>query len=150
MAAMAGDSFFLDGVDISVTGEPDATDVNTVEAQLSAFNARMVGMGNAVPVAALARRGGALVGGATGFTLWGWLFINYLWVSDELRGGGLGTHLLGEAEAVARERGCWAAWLYTFSFQAPGFYERLGYRQFGQLEDFPPGHTRYFFWKPLG
>src|SRR5262245_60252644 len=149
VATMADDSFFLDGVDVSVTGEPDVADVNAVEARLFAYNAQIVGMGNAVPVAALARRGEALIGGATGFTLWGWLFINYLWVSDELRGLGLGTDLLGKAEAVARGRGCLAVWLYTFSFQSPGFYERLGYRQFGRLEDFPQGHARYFLWKPL-
>ena len=106
-------------------------------------------MDKAVPVAALARRRGVLVGGATGFTHRGWLFIQCLWVSDELRGRGLGAHLLGRAETAARERDCRAVWLDTFSFQAPGFYEKLGYRQFGQLDEFPPGHARHFVWKPL-
>jgi GNAT superfamily N-acetyltransferase len=72
-----------------------------------------------------------------------------LWVSEELRGGGLGAHLLGTAEAAARERGCGAVWLDTFSFQAPDFYKKPGYRQFGQLDDFPPGHAHHFLWKPL-
>jgi GNAT superfamily N-acetyltransferase len=106
-------------------------------------------MDKAVPMAALARQRGVLVGGATGYTHRGWLFIQYLWVSDELRGRGLGAHLLGRAETSARERGCRAVWLDTFSFQAPGFYEKLGYRQFGQLDEFPPGHARHFVWKPL-
>lgn len=77
------------------------------------------------------------------------MFIQHLWIAEDLRGGGLGALLLGRAEAAARERGCRAVWLDTFSFQAPGFYKKLGYLQFGQLDDFPPGHTRHFLWKPL-
>jgi hypothetical protein len=52
-------------------------------------------------------------------------------------------------EDAARRRGCRAAWLDTFSFQAPGFYRGLGYRVFGKLAGYPPGHTRHFLWKPL-
>ncbi len=33
--------------------------------------------------------------------------------------------------------------------QAPGFYERLGYTIFGTLEDYPPGHSRFFFRKTV-
>ena len=90
-----------------------------------------------------------MVGGAVGYTQWEWLFIHYLWVCDELRGTGLGAQLLSTAEAEGRARGCGAAWLDTFSFQAPGFYQKLGYRQFAQLDDFPPGQARHFLWKPL-
>jgi GNAT superfamily N-acetyltransferase len=147
---VANKASFPDGVDVSVTGEPDAADLDAVMAGLVEFNARVADMDKAMPMAVLARRDGAIVGGATGFTHWEWLFIRHLWVSDELRGGGLGAHLLGTAEATARERGCGAVWLDTFSFQAPGFYQKLGYRQFGQLDDFPPGHARHFLWKPLG
>jgi GNAT superfamily N-acetyltransferase len=132
-----------------VTAEPDAADVDAVKAGLVEFNARAVGVDKAVPMAVFARRDGVLLGGAVGFTHWEWLFIHYLWVSDELRGEGLGAHLLGMAETEGRERGCGAVWLDTFSFQAPGFYKRLGYRQFGQLDDFPPGQARHFLWKPL-
>jgi hypothetical protein len=39
--------------------------------------------------------------------------------------------------------------LDTFSFQAPGFYQKLGYRVFGELVDFPPGHTRQYLTKRL-
>jgi GNAT superfamily N-acetyltransferase len=149
VAAVTNESSAPDGIDVSVTGEPDTGDLEVVKAGLVEFNARVAGFDKAVPMAVFARRDGVLVGGAVGFTHWEWLFIHYLWVSDELRGGGLGAHLLGTAEATARERGCGAVWLDTFSFQAPGFYKGLGYRQFGQLDDFPPGHARHFLWKPL-
>ena len=138
-----------DRVEVSVTGEPDPADLDAVKAGLVAFNAQSVGIDKAEPLAVFARRDGLVVGGATGFTQWEWLFIKHLWISGEVRGGGFGSHLLGKAEAAARERGCAAVWLDTFSFQAPGFYERLGYRKFGQLDDFPSGHVRHFLWKPL-
>ena len=140
---------FPHGVDVSVTAEPSAADLDAVRAGLVAFNERLLGTDKPSPVGVFARRDGVLVGGATGFTRWGWLFVEYLWVSDEARGGGLGTRLLRDAEATARERGCGKVWLDTFSFQAPDFYARLGYRQFGELDDFPPGHVRHFLWKPL-
>jgi ribosomal protein S18 acetylase RimI-like enzyme len=57
--------------------------------------------------------------------------------------------LMREAEAVARENGCTGIWLDTFSFQAPGFYEKLGYTVFGTLADYPPGHSRFFLHKTL-
>jgi ribosomal protein S18 acetylase RimI-like enzyme len=54
---------------------------------------------------------------------------------------------MNEAEAEAIHRGCRGAWLDTFSFQARGFYERLGYSIFGTIENFPPGHRRFFLKK---
>jgi GNAT superfamily N-acetyltransferase len=78
-----------------------------------------------------------------------WLFVNWLWVSELYRKHGVGSELMGAAEATAREQGCRAAYLDTFTFQAPKFYERLGYREFGRLEDFPPGHSRVWFSKAL-
>jgi GNAT superfamily N-acetyltransferase len=90
-----------------------------------------------------------LVGGVYGATIWGWLMIEGLWVRETLRGRGLGRQLLAAAEAAAVARGCRAAWLGTFDFQARAFYERTGYRVFGALKDFPSGHTHYEMWKAL-
>ena len=66
-----------------------------------------------------------------------------------MRGAGLGRQLLQRAEAIARERGCHGLWLDTFSFQARGFYEKLGFSLFGEIEDYPPGHSRFFLRKRL-
>lgn len=63
---------------------------------------------------------------------------------------GLGGRMLGLAEDEARRRGCRAAVLYTISFQAPGFYERYGYRIFGAIDSDPPGTSRIFMTKALG
>jgi len=84
-----------------------------------------------------------------GSTYWGWFYINLMWVKDEFRGQGYGHRLLMLAEEEARKRGAKNAYLDTFSFQAPDFYKKLGYQDFGELGDFPAGHTRYFLKKEL-
>ena len=91
----------------------------------------------------------ALQGGLLGYTHWNWLFISHLWVADSQRGRGYGRALVARAEEVALHRGCGHAHLDTFDFQARAFYERLGYMVFGQLADYPSGHTRYFLQKEL-
>lgn len=93
---------------------------------------------------------GKVLGGLWGSTGWQWLFVHLLWLPETLRGAGLGRDLLHRAEAEAMARGCGNVWLDTFSFQARGFYERLGYTVFGTLEGYPPGHRRYFLQKRLG
>jgi len=90
-----------------------------------------------------------IVGGLIGATYWNWLYIDLLFVNEELRGRGYGHRLLKFAEDEARKRGAKNVYLDTFSFQAPDFYKKYGYHVFGELKDFPPGHQRYFFTKQL-
>lgn len=90
-----------------------------------------------------------VVGGLLGSTSYGYLHIDAVFVPVALRGTGIGRELVLVAEAEALGRGCIGAWLDTFSFQAPGFYEKLGYSLFAVLHDNPPGHTRHFFKKSL-
>lgn len=90
-----------------------------------------------------------ILGGVLGEIFWGWFHIDLIWVKEELRGRGYGHNLLTRAEEEARQRGAKHAFLDTFSFQAPEFYEKRGYRVFGELGEFPPGHQRYFFTKEL-
>ncbi|CAA9322262.1 MAG: hypothetical protein AVDCRST_MAG93-5801, partial [uncultured Chloroflexia bacterium] len=90
-----------------------------------------------------------IVGGLLGGTYWNWLHVEILWLSEEIRAQGHGGRLLDEAERMAVERGCIAAQLDTMSWQALPFYEHRGYTVFGVLDDFPPGHHKYFLQKPL-
>jgi GNAT superfamily N-acetyltransferase len=91
----------------------------------------------------------SVAGGLIGSTYWDWLYVSLLWVKEDLRGRGHGHRLLALAEDEARNRGAKNAYLDTFSFQAPDFYLKQGYRVFGQLDDFPAGHQRYFLTKEL-
>ena len=135
---------------LAVEDKPAAADVDALADGLEAHNeARWPGHRPWRDLAVFVRGpDGAVAAGLAGHTYAGWLFVQYLWVSDGLRGAGTGRGLMAEAERLARERGCHSAYLDTFSFQARGFYEGLGYKVFGAL-DYPPGHQRFFLRKRL-
>ena len=90
-----------------------------------------------------------IVGGVLAEIYWEWLYIDLLWVREDLRGHGHGRQLMIRMEDAARQHGAKNVYLDTFSFQAPDFYKKLGYQVFGELQDFPPGQQRYFFRKQL-
>jgi GNAT superfamily N-acetyltransferase len=92
---------------------------------------------------------GAVAGGLWGFSMFEWLHVQMLLVPASLRGIGIGTALMAVAEAEARRRGCRGIHLDAFSFQADGFYRKLGFALFGTLPDCPPGHSRRFFYKRI-
>ena len=135
---------------IDIEDAPSDADVEVLPNRLEAFNeSGWPGHQPWRPLAVFARDREHVVAGLGGETYCGWLFIRYLWVSDALRGRGIGRELMGGAEVRALERGCHSAWVDTFSFQAPGFYRKLGYEVFGEL-DYPPGNKRFFLQKRLG
>ena len=90
-----------------------------------------------------------ILGGVIGATHYDWLYVDLMWIKEELRGQGYGDKLLELTEEEARKRGAKNAYLDTFSFQAPGFYKKYGYQVFGELSGFPEGHTRYYLKKEL-
>jgi GNAT superfamily N-acetyltransferase len=118
---------------------------------LKRFNEQQSGVGDSRPLAVIVRDPATRkpVGGLTGWTSRGLLFVDLFFLPNGLRGGGLGSRLLRLAEDEARRRGCVSAVLYTLSFQAPGFYERHGYRVLGTVPCLPPGTSRVFLTKPL-
>ncbi|MBX3673297.1 MAG: GNAT family N-acetyltransferase [Burkholderiales bacterium] len=122
-----------------------------IAAPLVRFNDSRAGpSGNRPLVVELRDAGGAVAGGLWGSTAYGWLFTQLLAVPEQSRGRGLGRQILSLAEAEAIKRGCHAAWLDTFEFQAKAFYERMGYSCFATLPDYPKGYSRYFMRKELG
>lgn len=118
---------------------------------LAEANRAHVSEPNMMPLVALVDNGsdGRLIGGLWGRTSWEWLHIELLYVSEESRCCGWGTKLIRAAEAEAIDRGCHGAWVDTYSFQARGFYERLGYAIFGSLDNYPAGQQRFFLQKTL-
>lgn len=77
------------------------------------------------------------------------LFVDWLWIRADRRGQGIGGRLLAAAEAEARARGCAGIYLGSFTFQAPDYYKRAGYSEFGRIDGFPPGHALVFLLKRL-
>jgi GNAT superfamily N-acetyltransferase len=136
-------------VKIEVTANPSADDLAAIGSGLSAFNDADVGPAGRVSLAVLMRDGASLVGGISGYTAWGWLYVQLLWLDDAHRGQGLAGKMLSAAETEARLRGCHGSYIDTFSPVALKVYQRAGYMPFGALPDFPKGRTRTFLQKPL-
>jgi GNAT superfamily N-acetyltransferase len=133
---------------LHIPENPSAADREAVLAPLAAFNTVSGYPADLAPVAILIRdEDGATIGGLWGKTVYGWLFVEYLAVPESLRGRDYGRRLMAEAERIARERGCAGAWLTTFAFQARGFYEKLGYELFGELDRSPGDNVRLFMRK---
>jgi len=77
------------------------------------------------------------------------LYIDVLWIDESIRGRGYGRALMEEAERIACEHGCTFAHTTTFSYQAPDFYQRVGYAIFAAMDDYPEGIVQYFLKKRL-
>ncbi|MDV2991106.1 MAG: Acetyltransferase [Chroococcidiopsis sp. SAG 2025] len=135
---------------IDTTEKPHPEDIEFILQQLLAFNRDRAGEGNFQQLAIFLRNEGArLAGGLIGSTYWQWLYIDILWIDETWRGQGYGHALLEAAEQEAVRRGCKYAYLDTFSFQAPEFYQQQGYVIFGELPNFPPGYSRFFLKKEI-
>jgi GNAT superfamily N-acetyltransferase len=80
---------------------------------------------------------------------WDWMHIDELWVEESHRGQGIGKTLMQKAEEYAIAKTLSGLWLWTQSWQAPKFYEKLGYAEFTRFEDLPKGHTRIGYRKKI-
>ena len=136
--------------EFELTASPSLEELAAITDALSAFNNGDAGPSERQPLAILIRdTNGKVTGGLSGFTAWGWLFTQMLYIPDTLRGTGLAGEILAKAEDEARTRGCRGAWIDTFSPLALRAYLRQGYEVFGELQDFPEGRTRSFLRKNL-
>ena len=133
-----------------IEDEPSATDVRALENGLYRYNVEQTGRDDGRWLAIFVRDvDGLITAGVSGWTWAGWLKVSNLWVRHDLRRKGMGSDLLKAAETEAVARGCTRATLDTYSFQAPAFYQRLGYRIAGAVDDMPPGHKHYTLVKDL-
>lgn len=92
---------------------------------------------------------GQLMAGLVAETFGNWLEIEYLFVKEDLRGQGIGSQLLHQAESEAKKRNCCYAFVNTYQFQAPAFYEKQGYKEVFTLKDYPYTGQRHYYQKDL-
>jgi GNAT superfamily N-acetyltransferase len=135
---------------LTVTDAPSAHAEALIEEGLGRFNAENAGYRDARPLAVLVSDpdSNAVAGGLLGRTTLGLLFIDLFFLPASMRKHGLGSRIMQAAEAEARQRGCRKSVVITINFQAPEFYQRQGYRMFGQV-DCLPGVARIFLSKDL-
>jgi GNAT superfamily N-acetyltransferase len=135
---------------IEIDHAPDPNDVKLIGQGLTGHAFAQGGVAPPEELAAFVNdESGRIVGGLYARVWDGVLEISLLWVHEDYRGEGYGRRLMAAAEAAGVERGCERAELRTFDYQAPEFYKKLGYEEYLVAENWPRGHTRHFFRKPL-
>ena len=92
---------------------------------------------------------GEIMAGLVAETFGNWLEIEYLFVKEDLRGQGIGSQLLHQAESEAKMRNCRFAFVNTYQFQAPAFYQKQGYKEVFILKDYPYTGQRHYYQKDL-
>lgn len=137
--------------DLVLTDGPSVDARRLIDDGLAGYSVEQAGYWDARPLAVLVRdpASGRILGGLLGRTSLGLMFIELVFLPKVLRGRRLGARVLSLAEEEGVRRGCRAAVLYTISFQAPGFYERHGWQEFGRIPCDPPGTSRVFMTKRL-
>ena len=131
--------------------DPTPAEIAFLEDRLYEFNSKATGIVDALDLAVFGHDAqGEIVAGLCGHTWGGCCEIRQVWVDEQNRGQGIGRRLLEVAEAEARRRGCVQIVLATHSFQAPGFYRKLGFELVDRLPDYPRGHEHLRLRKVLG
>ena len=137
----------VSGYTVALDLAPDAAIRAAILDPLVAYNERVGGPSQAATIAVTVVDGaGMVVGGLWGRMAYEFLFVELLSVGVA-KGQGLGRQVMALAEAEARRRGLRGMWLDTWTFQAPGFYQKLGFEECGRIRDYPAGHDRIFYMK---
>ena len=135
---------------LRITDDGNERDIGEIHKMLKEYNLSRRERSQNVPIGVfLEDENGRKLAGLTGETFGNWLFIRFLFVSEQLRGKGIGSRLLKAAESEAVHRGCRYAFVDTFSFQAPEFYKKHGYCEVFALEEYPYTGKRHYFTKEL-
>ena len=135
---------------LTVEDDPDPRDLALLEDKLAAAAVAAVGAGEEEEFGIFVRDGADRIVAGASASVWGECCqIHTLWVDGPHRGHGLATQLMTEAEATARRRGCRLVMGLTYDVLTSGFYDRLGYRTVGTIEDCPAGTTTRWYRKDL-
>jgi len=125
-------------------------DIKVIETGLREFNKRHTGLDNIETRAVYIKEGDEIKGGISYICLRPLAYVKLLWISDELRGKGYGEKLLSAAEEDAKAQGSTKVMLDTFSFQAPEFYKKMGYKDVFEVDGYPVENAkRIWFIKEL-
>jgi len=130
--------------------EPSLADIEYLEDRLYEFNRAATGITDGQSLGVFLRDATqSIVAAAAGHTWGGTCELRQVWVSEPLRRQGIGRDLLAEAELEAVRRGCVQIILTTHSFQAPEFYEKLGFEPISEVAEYPRGYSQVVFRKRL-
>ena len=136
---------------LEITRDPSNDEIELVYAGLSHYNSKktqgMMKDSRKEIFLTLKDNQGGVMGGIFCFSVLNNLNIQILWIDERYRRMGYGKNLVLEAEKIAKENGCISSQTFSYSFQAPEFYQKLGYEIFGVIEDYPLGIKKFFLRK---
>ena len=137
-------------MDFRITDDGNQRDIDEIYEMLKLYNLSNRVKSENVPLGIYYEdENGKKLAGLTGETFENWLCIHYLFVAENLRNQGIGSKIMLSAENEAQKRGCKYVFVDTFSFQAPQFYEKLGYKCVFTLREYPYTGERYYYVKEL-
>ena len=137
-------------MDIEVLDKPESELLDFLDARIAEFNWANWEVNERKPLAVqIKNTQGEIMAGASGRTFGDWLMLSTLWVSDELRGKGVGSQILFAFEEAGKMRGCNKCLLDTLNFQAMPFYQKHGYETQWVQEGYPKTGCKYFMVKQL-
>jgi ribosomal protein S18 acetylase RimI-like enzyme len=122
-------------------------EIDAVEDRLYEHNRSAVGRSDGEGLGFVIREAGELIGVAAGYTWAGVSEIKQMWVHERFRGRGYGRALLDAMVAEAERRGVKRIWVASYDFQAPGMYERAGFRRMAEFQGWPEGHVNVILCK---
>ncbi|CAG9295959.1 GNAT family N-acetyltransferase [Celerinatantimonas diazotrophica] len=136
---------------IDFTLSPKSEDIESIYESLGEFNQKFAPEVKDISYGFFIRdNSGKVIGGLTGFIFVTSIQIRFLWLSEALRKQGIGSQLMHEVECEAKRRDIENIMVDTFTFQAPKFYESLGFREIGRYEDYlVKGVDKIFYHKSL-
>ena len=125
-------------------------EINAIEDQIYDYNSDAIGRHDGQGLGFVIRNEpGKLIGVAAGYTWSGTSELRQLWVDEAYRGRGFARALLKAFIAEARSRAVCRIWVVSYDFQAPGFYERAGFKRMAEFQGWPDGHTNIVLCKTL-
>ena len=87
---------------------------------------------------------GQMIGVAAGYTWAGISELKQMWVDQAYRGRGYARALLDAFVEEARSRGVRRIWVASYDFQAPGMYEKAGFKRMAEFEGGPRATSMWF------
>jgi ribosomal protein S18 acetylase RimI-like enzyme len=136
--------------ELSIVETLDPHDIQFLDDRIYEYNVSRTGIADGRVLGIILRdEDHGIIAGLYGWTWGRSCEVKFLWVHERWRGHSLGTRLMTTAETEARRRGATQMVLSTHDFQAPDFYQRLGFEVVGHLDDYPEGHRSLFLRKRL-
>src|SRR5215831_16856259 len=125
-------------------------ELDAIESRLYEHNSHVTGRHDGQGLGFVIRdEFGRTIGVAAGYTWAGISELRQMWVDEAYRGRGYGRALLNVFVTEARDRGVRRIWVSSYDFQAPGMYEKAGFKRMAELEGWPEGHTNVVLCKTL-